>query len=95
MKIQEFNKHGNRLIICETKKELKSLSAKSLRHGDIVEVGKYYIHIKYGTWEEPDKYDIPALCSFVEFKPNGKRLDCTPGTSYGMRPYFIDEFLSS
>ncbi len=70
------------------------MSAKTLEHGDVVKVGKYYIYICYGPWDNPTKYNIPALCSYTETE-DGKRLDCTPGSSYGFTPYFIDSFKSS
>jgi len=75
-----------------TRKELRKLNASNFKHGDCVIVGKYYISIRYGTFEDPQKYNRPSLCSFVELE-NGRGLDCTPGTSRGMTPYFIDDFL--
>ena len=45
---------------------------------------KYYIYIRYGRDDDPTQY--VAL-------ENGTLVDCTSGTSYGMRPYFIDNFL--
>ena len=79
------------IIRCTTK-ELRKMNASNYKHGDCVVSGKYYIYIKYGTWEKPDKYKTPSLCSYVELG-NGQRLDCTPGTRKGMTPYFISDFL--
>ncbi len=90
MEVKELS--GFKLITC-TRKELKNMKASDYKHGDVVKVGKYFIYICYGTFENPTKYDIPALCSYVELE-NGKKLDCTPGSSYGLTPYFIDEFKS-
>ena len=81
---------GYKLIRC-TRQELKTMKASDYKHGDVVNVSKYYIHIRYGTYEEPNKYNIPALCSYVELE-NGKRVDCTPGSSVGFTPYYIDDF---
>ena len=80
-----------KIVRCTTK-ELRKLNASDLKHEDVVVAGKYYIHIRYGTHEEPKKYKTPSLCSYVELE-NGNRLGCTPGTSRGMTPYFIDDFL--
>ena len=81
-----------KIVRCTTK-ELRKMNASDFKHGDCLVSGKYYIYIKYGPFEEPQKYDRPSLCSYVELE-NGKGLDCTPGTSRGMTPYFIDDFLS-
>jgi len=88
MEVKEMS--GYKLVICD-RKELKTMKASNYKHGDVVRVGKYFIYIQYGTYEEPDKYDIPSLCSYVELE-NGKKLDCFPGSSAGFTPYFIDEF---
>ena len=77
------------IVRCTTK-ELRKLNASDLKHEDVVVAGKYYIHIRYGTYEEPKKYKRP-LCSYVELE-NGNRLGCTLGTPRGI-PYFIDDFL--
>ena len=91
MKDSRIENIGMRIIRC-TRKELKNLNASDMKHGDCVIVGKYYISIRYGTFEEPDMYRRPGLCSYTELE-NGQRLDCTPGTSHDMTPYFIDDFL--
>lgn len=66
-------------------KDLRDLRASQFKEGDIIKVSNYYIHIKYGV------FDTPALCTYVEnekFKP----LDCTPGSSKGFTPYYINDF---
>ena len=68
-----------------TSKELRQLKASQFQEGDIIEVSKYYIHIEYG------KYDTPSLCSWIEDE-NFKGINCTPGSSKGFTPYFIDGF---
>jgi len=80
-----------KVVRCTTK-ELRKLNASDFEHGDCLVSGKYYIYIKYGTFEEPEKYKTPSLCSYVELE-NGRQLDCTAGTSRGMTPYFISDFL--
>ena len=90
MEIKEFDKF--KLVIC-SRQELKTMKASDYKHGDVIHVGKYYVNIQYGTYEEPNRYDIPSLCSYVELE-NGKKLNCAPGTSSGFTPYFIDEFKS-
>ncbi len=82
----------NTLTIC-TRSELKTLKATNFKHGDVIHVSKYYIYICYGTYEEPNKYKSPSLCSYTELE-DGKRLDCFPGSSSGFTPYFIDDFKS-
>ena len=91
MEIRELTK-DEKLITC-TRSELKKLKASDLNHGDIVHVGKYFIYIRYRNWEGTTEYDIPALLSYVETE-SGKTLDCTPGSSSGFTPYYIDEFKS-
>ena len=67
-----------------TRKELKNTKASNFDEGDIIQIGKYYIHIQYG------QYKIP-LRTWVE-RENGKILGCTPGTKNGW-PYFIADFI--
>ena len=72
-----------------TRKELKQKNASDFEHDDIITVGRYLICIRYGTFENPSKYNTPTLCSLHvrdDFKPCG----CTPGVD---RPYYIDDFL--
>jgi hypothetical protein len=66
-------------------KELRKLKASDFKEGDIIKVSKYYIHIKYGN------YNTPSLCSWVEDN-NFKAINCTPGSSKGFTPYYIDNF---
>ncbi len=78
-------------IIKVTRKELKNLKASNYYHGDIIIVdNKYWINIRYKN-NEGVNFSIPALLSFVELE-NGKILDCTPGSSKGFTPYYIDDF---
>ena len=70
-----------------TSKELKQLKASQFKEGDIIKCSKYYIHIEYG------QYDTPSLCSWIEDN-NFKAIDCTPGSSEGFTPYYIDDFKS-
>jgi intein/homing endonuclease len=74
--------NGN--LYCVTPEQLKKLSAKQFKEGDIIKVSKYYIHIEY------KQYDTPALCTWIEDE-NFKSLDCTPGCG---TPYYIDDFKS-
>jgi hypothetical protein len=90
MEIKELN--GFKLIEC-SRQELKNMKASDYKHGDVIHVGKYYIYIQYGPYENPNKYNTPYSCSYVELE-NGKKLDCFPGTSPGFTPYFIDDFKS-
>ena len=69
-----------------TSSELRKAKASDFKEGDIIKVSKYYIHIKYG------QYDIP-MCSWIE-NENFKAIDCTPGSSMGFTPYYIDDFKS-
>ena len=71
-----------------TKAELRLRSVKDFRDGDIVEVGKYQIFIKY-TDREERVYSNP-LCTYVE--KDYKQLNCTPGVKGGW-PYFIYDFI--
>ena len=80
-KVKSLNK-GN--LYCVTPQQLKQLSAKQFKEGDIIKVSKYYIHIKYG------EYSTPALCTWIEDK-NFKSLGCTPGCDI---PYFLYDFKS-
>ena len=70
-----------------TKKELKTKCGIDFKEGDIVEVGKYLIHIEYG------QYSIPSLKSWVENSETGKKLSAWPAGCRGCWPYFIQEFL--
>lgn len=67
------------------RKELRKLGASQFAPGDIIRVGKYYIHIKYGN------FDTPALETWVEDE-NFKPINCTPGSSKGFTPYYIADF---
>ena len=69
-----------------SKKELKRRAGIEFNEGDIVNVGKYDIHIVYGP------YSRPSLKSWVENLHNCSILDCTPGVHNGW-PYFISDFL--
>ena len=68
-----------------TPKDLRKLRASQFKEGDIIQVSKYFIHIKYGN------FDTPALCTWIEDK-NFKTIDCTPGSSKGFTPYYINDF---
>lgn len=70
-----------------TPKDLRQLKATQFKEGDIIECSKYYIHIEY------KEYDVPSLCSWIEDE-NFKSIDCTPGSSKGFTPYYIDDFKS-
>jgi len=72
-----------------TRKEFKKRGASEFQDKDFVEVGKYWIHIRYTDGEK--SYDIPALLSKVEDITNNKFLDCTPGIGW---PYYISDFIS-
>lgn len=71
-----------------TRKELKKHGASDFKDKDFVEVGKYWIHIRYTDGEK--QYDIPSLLSMVENIKTCKFLDCTPGVGW---PYYIDDFI--
>jgi hypothetical protein len=66
-----------------TRQELHKAKASDYKEGDIVQVGKYDIYIKYG------QHDTPALCSRVE--KDWVKIGCTPGAD---RPYYIDDFIN-
>ena len=83
MEIKE-TKDGSKLIIC-TPKELRKMKASDYKSGDVISCGNYYIYIEYG------EYNIPALCTWIEDKQY-RKIDCTPGSSYGFTPYYIDDF---
>lgn len=82
-KIKDLPSGGSYYLF--TSKELREIGAKQFKDGDIIKVSKYYIHIRYGG------YDIPSLCSYIEDE-NFKGIDCTPGSSKGFTPYYIDDF---
>jgi len=65
--------------------DLKKLRASQFQEGDVIGVSKYYIHIKYGN------FDTPALETWIEDE-NFKPIDCTPGSSKGFTPYYINNF---
>lgn len=69
-----------------TKSELKTKIASDFNEGDTIEVGKYIIHIEYGS------YKTPLLKSWVE-TTDGKILSSWPIGARGAWPYFIYEFL--
>jgi len=71
-----------------TRKELKKCGASEFLDKDFVEVGKYWIHIRYTDGQK--KYDTPALLSMVENIETCKSLDCTPGVGW---PYYISDFI--
>lgn len=73
-----------------TRKQLKSKKASDFKHGDLIEVGKYIIHIEYKSGKRVKS--SPTSFSWVEDRNTFKALDCTPGVRGG-RPYYIDEFL--
>jgi len=66
-------------------KELRTLKASQFKDGDVIKTSNYYIHIKYGN------FDTPALCTWIE-DDSFNSIDCTPGSSKGFTPYFIDDF---
>ena len=70
-----------------SREELKEIKASQFKEGDVIKVSRYLIHIKYGN------FDTPSLCSWVE-DDNFKTIDCTPGSSEGFTPYYIDDFKS-
>jgi hypothetical protein len=78
-----------------TPQELRKLNASDFKHGDLIDImvndrRKYTIHINY-IREDGKVWDNPYMLSWVEdeyYKP----IDCTPGSSKGFTPYYIDEF---
>ena len=75
---------GKKFIIC-TPKELRKMKASDYKKGDIIRCGKYLIHIEYG------EYDRPSLCSWIE-TVDFEQISCTPCSSRGFTPYYIDDF---
>jgi len=73
-----------------TRKQLKSKNASNFKHGDVIEVGNYIIHIVYKSSGRVKP--TPTSFSWVEDYRTFKSLDCTPGVRGG-RPYYIDDFL--
>lgn len=43
----------NKKLYEVSRSELKQMAAEMCNDGDIVKVGKYYIHIKYGEFKHP------------------------------------------
>lgn len=41
-----------------TRDELKNKSARQFNEGDVIKVGKYYIHIRYGEYNVPLKTTV-------------------------------------
>ena len=76
--------HPGKLYNIPTK-AIRQMGASQFKEGDIIKVSKYYIHIEYG------RYDIPSLETWIEDN-NFRAMDCTPGSSYGFTPYYIDDF---
>ena len=78
-----------------TKQELKSLKPSDFGNGKYVYVRKGEMQeIKYVIELDKGQYKTFALKTRVrDFKTN-KYLDCTPGSQPGMRPYYIDNFIS-
>ena len=70
-----------------SKNELKTKCGIDFNGGDVIEVGKYTIHIEYG------QYSIPFLKSWVEVTETGKKVRSWPAGCRGCWPYFIQEFL--
>jgi len=78
-------------IIRCSKKELKNMRASEYPDNTVIIIdNRYWVWIKY-TKSDGTKYDTPSLLSYVEIK-NGKKLNCTPGSSKGFTPYYIDNF---
>ena len=72
-----------------TRAELKQQKASNFQEGDVIEVSKYYIYIKYID-RKGIKWDHPSWASVIENRNTYKLLDCTPGAG---RPYYLDDFL--
>jgi len=83
----EFANLMNGILYHINSKDLRKLKASQFKEGDVINVSKYCIHIKYGN------FDTPALCSWVE-DIDFNKIDCTPGSSKGFTPYYIDDFKS-
>ena len=75
-------------LLTVTPKRLRKMNASDFKHGDIVDVGRYSIHISYIS-NNGTKYNRPSLCSYVE--KDFRIIDCTPGIEL---PYYIADFLS-
>lgn len=73
-----------------TRKQLKSKNASDFKHGDMIKVGNYIIHIVYRSGGRV--HTTPTSFSWVEDYNTFKALDCTPGVRGG-RPYYIDDFI--
>lgn len=73
-----------------TREELKSENASDFKHGDMIEVSKYIVHIRYE--EENKMRKTPLSLSYIEDRDSYRILDCTPGTRGGW-PYYLDDFL--
>ena len=83
---KKARRQGDAMRHILSKKELKQRAGNEFNEGDIVNVGKYDIHICYGP------YTTPYLKSWVENLHNNSILDCTCGVRGGW-PYFIGDFL--
>ena len=88
-----MKKVDKKLWVCTTK-DIRNSKPSDFGEGATIYVKpntksdyKYIIFLKKGG------YKTFALTSRVEDANNGKPLT-TPGSRKGMRPYFIDEFLS-
>lgn len=49
-----------------TRQELKNKSARQFNEGDVVKVGKYYIHVKYGEYASPLKTTVNTEDSIID-----------------------------
>ena len=74
-----------------TRKQLKTKKASDFKHGDMIKVGNYLIHIMYKSIGSKTK-TTPTANSWIEDYHTFKALDSTPG-ALGGRPYYIDDFL--
>ena len=74
-----------------TRKQLKSKKASNFKHGDMIKVSNYIIHIVCKNGTRDNSPPTPFKC-WVEDYNTFKSLDCTPGVRGG-RPYYIDDFL--
>lgn len=83
---------GNLFIA--TSKEIKDLKASEFENGSVIYVKpKEESEYKYIITLEKGSYKTFSLKSTVECADTYKYLT-TPGTSKGMRPYFINDFLA-
>ena len=80
-------------LFIATTKEIRNLNASDFNNGSIIYVKpKEESEYKYIITLEKGSYKSFSLKSTVECADTYKYLT-TPGTSKGMRPYFINDFL--